>query len=400
MNAKVRSFLTMLGIVIGIGSVVLLMSIGASTEKLILNEVEGVGSNLIFITPGATKGSKFASPAALLGIIIKTLDQRDMDDLKREPAFKYVTAEVRGQAKAVRGSNDTTVTFTGNDNDYFLIRNFDFYRGGPFTQSDLSSFNKVAVIGYNTAQTLFQDEDPIGKTIRLKDLNFRVVGVLSKQGLGPFGLDEDNIVLVPMSVAQKLMLGINYFNTMSVQVKDEYTTDFAKGRITSILRGNHHITDPNKDDFTVQTQEDFIAILGTVTSVLTIFLTAVAGISLVVGGIGIMNIMLVSVVERTREIGLRKALGATNRDIVLQFLIESMTLTIMGGFFGILGGVGLSIITSLVLKFTVQVEWVFVLPFSGIITSLAVALITGLVFGIYPARRAASLNPIEALRYE
>lgn len=401
MNAKVRSFLTMLGIVIGIGSVILLMSIGGSAEKLILNEVEDVGSDLIFITPGATKGSKFASPAAMLGIIIKTLDERDLASLRREPAFKYVTAEVRSQARVVRGSNDANVTFTGNDSYYFNIRDFYFEAGGPFTQSDVESFNKVAIVGNSLAQTLFPNgEDPIGQTIRLKDVNFRVVGVLSKQGLGPFGIDEDNLIWVPVSVAQKLMLGINYFNAMTVQVKPEYSAEFAKGRISSLLRANHRITDPNKDDFTVQTQEDFIAILGNVTTILTIFLTSVAGISLVVGGIGIMNIMLVSVVERTREIGLRKALGASNKDIVTQFLIESVVLTFIGGIVGIICGVGLAFLAYLILKFALQIGWVLVLPVSGILVSITVAVVTGLVFGIYPARRAAAHNPIEALRYE
>lgn len=401
MNAKVRSFLTMLGIVIGIGSVILLMSIGGSAEKLILSEVEDVGSNLIFITPGATKGSKFASPAAMLGIIIKTLDERDLVGLRREPAFKYVTAEVRSQARVVRGSNDANITFTGNDSYYFAVRNFDFYKGGSFSEGDVESFNKVAVLGYSIAETLFPNgENPIGQTIRLKDVNFRVAGVLAKQGLGPFGIDEDNLILVPVSVAQKLMLGINYFNAMTVQVKDEYSADFAKGRISSLLRANHNITDPNKDDFTVQTQEDFIAILGNVTTILTIFLTAIAGISLVVGGIGIMNIMLVSVVERTREIGLRKALGANNRDIVLQFLIESILLTFIGGIVGIIFGIGMAGIAYLILKFAFSVGWVLNLPVSGIAVSLVVAITTGLVFGIYPARQAAKKNPIEALRYE
>ncbi len=401
MNAKMRSFLTMLGIVIGTGSVILLMSIGGSAEKLILSEVESVGSNLIFILPGSTKGSKFASPAALLGIVIKTLNEKDITDLRREPAFKYVTAEVRGQAKIIKGSNDSTITFTGNDNQYFAVRNFDFYKGSAFSQSDLTSFNKVVVLGYSIAETLFPNgEDPVGQIVRLKDINFRVVGVLTKQGLGPFGVDEDQLVSVPVTVAQKLMLGINYFNAVTVQVKDEYATDFAKGRITSLLRSNHRITDPNKDDFTVQTQEDFIAILGNVTGILTIFLTAIAGISLVVGGIGIMNIMLVSVVERTREIGLRKALGAHNKDIVLQFLIEAITLTIIGGIIGIVVGIGFAGIAYFVIKVVLQTGWAFSLPLSGIVVSLVVAVITGLVFGIYPARQAAKKNPIEALRYE
>jgi len=400
MNAKARSFLTMLGIVIGIGSVILLMSIGKSAEKLILNEVQSIGSNLVFVTPGATHGSRFASPASLLGIVIKTLDERDVQALRKEDSVLRATAEVRGQAKVVYENNDATVTYTGNDHEFFTIRDFKFTLGGPLTQNDVSSFNRVAVLGSEIASTLFGDKDPIGKTIRLKDSNFRVVGVLRSEGVGPFGIDQDNLVIVPVTVAQKIMLGINYYNALSIQVKDSYSIDFAKGRIISTLRFNHRITDPNKDDFTVQTQEDALSLLGNITSVLTAFLTAVAGISLVVGGIGIMNIMLVSVVERTREIGLRKAIGARNEDIVLQFLIEAVTLTVIGGIIGIIGGISLAGIAYLILNNVLTTGWFFALPLSGVLVSLVVALLTGLVFGIYPARQAAKKNPIEALRYE
>jgi putative ABC transport system permease protein len=400
MNAKARSFLTMLGIVIGIGSVIVLMSIGSSAEKLILSEIEGIGSNLVFITPGATKGSKFASPAAFLGITIKTLQDKDLESLRREASIERVTAEVRGQAKVVYESNDVTITFTGNDQEYFAIRNFKFDAGGPLSATDVSSFNRVAVLGSEIAKTLFGNTDPIGKNIRLKDLSFRVVGVLAGEGVGPFGIDQDNLIMVPVSVAQKVMLGINYYNAVTTQVKDSYDITFAKGRIESTLRFNHRITDPNKDDFTVQTQEDFIAILGNVTGILTVFLTAVASISLVVGGIGIMNIMLVSVVERTREIGLRKALGARNRDIVLQFLIESVVLTCVGGIIGIIGGIGITFIIYIVLTQFLNTGWFFSIPVSGVFISFTVAALTGLLFGIYPARKAAQKNPIEALRYE
>lgn len=399
-HARVRSLLTMLGIVIGVASVVLLMSIGKSAEKLILNEVQNIGSNLIFVVPGATRGSRFSSPPSVQGVIIKTLVERDADTLRREPSVARVAPEVRGQAKVVFENNDITVTFEGTTDDFFSIRNFKAERGTLFSRADVDSFNRVAVMGREVAKTLFGERDPVGKQIRLKHLTFRVIGVLEEKGIGPFGVDQDSLVIVPLTVAQKQLLGIDYYNVVTVQANADYNIDFVKSRVTSILRQNHKITDPNKDDFTIRTQEDALSLLGNITSILTVFLTSIAFISLVVGGIGIMNIMLVSVVERTKEIGLRKAVGAANKDILQQFLFEAILLTVIGGIAGaVIGGV-LTVGLYAILINVLPTGWIFALPPQAILLALAVSTLTGLVFGIYPARQAAKKDPIEALRYE
>ena len=399
-HARMRSVLTMLGIVIGIASVIVLMSVGTSAQKLILSQVQGIGSNLVFIVPGATKGSRFASPPSVQGVVIKTLVERDLDALEREPAISRVAPEVRGQGKIIFENNDATITYEGTTEEFFAMRNFGVAAGRAFTSGDVDSFNRVAVLGSEIAKTLFGERDPVGKTVRLKDITFRVIGVLEEKGLGPFGVDQDNLVLVPISVAQKQLIGIDYYNVVTAQVAEDYAVDFAVGRITAVLRQNHRITDPSKDDFTIRTQEDAISLLGDITSIMTVFLTAIASISLVVGGIGIMNIMLVSVVERTREIGLRKAIGATNRDILGQFLWEAVMLTSAGGFAGILLGSLLTTGLYFVLSRLLPTGWTFALPLSAVGLAAGVSMLTGLVFGIYPARQAAKKNPIEALRYE
>lgn len=398
-QSRTRSILTMLGIVIGIASVILLMSLGQSAQQLILAQVQNTGSNLVFIIPGATKGSRLSSPPSVQGIIIKTLVKQDMDSLRKEPSIEAVAPEVRGVAKVVFENNDTSVTFTGTTADFFPMRNFTIDRGYAFTQADVDSVSHVAVLGSEISKTLFGYRDPIGKTIRLKDITFRVVGVLGSKGLGPFGIDQDNIIIVPITVAQKQMLGIDHYNTLTVQAKDTYTVDFVVSRITSVLRQNHRITDPDKDDFTIRTQADALELLGSITSIMTLFLTSIAFISLIVGGIGIMNIMLVSVIERTREIGLRKAVGATNADILKQFLWESIVLTFVGGMAGI--AIGAFIVIALYFIFINIIDgWAFALPVSSIALAVGVSTVTGVIFGIYPAQQAAKKNPIEALRYE
>lgn len=397
---KTRSTLTMLGIVIGIGSVILLMSIGKSAERLILDQVQGTGSNLIFIIPGATKGSRFASPASVQGIVIKTLVKNDADSLRREPTVAALAPEVRGQAKIVYENNDATVTYEGTSADFFAIRNFTLARGRAFTASDTDSLARVMVMGSEIAKTLFGELDPVGKSVRLKNINFRVVGVLDQKGLGPFGIDQDNLALIPITVAQKQLLGIDYYNVITIQASDAYNIEFTQGRIISVLRQTHRISDPAKDDFTIRTQADALDLLGNITSILTLFLTSIAAISLVVGGIGIMNIMFVSVVERTREIGLRKAVGARNADILQQFLWEAIILTFVGGLAGILVGSFFTVLAYFAVTRLAGIDWVFLLPLSAVLLAAAVSTAIGVVFGIYPAYKASRANPIDSLRYE
>lgn len=403
MHGKMRSILTMLGIVIGIASVIILMSIGQSAQDLILNQVESIGSNLIIVIPGAPANGKFSSPAAAQGIVITSLQQRDVDSLSREPSIDYAVPEVRGQGDVVYGNNDVTEGYTGSTADFFTVSNLAKVSAGQtFTKSDVDSANHVVVIGPDLAKTLFGPNiNPIDKIIRLKNVSFRVVGVLAKGGTGAFGVDIGNLVVMPITVAQTQLLGINYFNVIVVQANAQYDSTFVKSRVQFILEQNHGITDPNKDDFTIDTQEDILSLLGNITSILTLFLAAIASISLLVGGIGIMNIMLVSVTERTREIGLRKAVGATNKDILEQFLIESVLLTLFGGIIGIAIGAGvIGLVYFAISIFDPSLGWVFAFPISSVILGLLVSGIAGIAFGIYPAQKAGKKNPIDALRYE
>ncbi|MBP6886301.1 MAG: ABC transporter permease [Candidatus Pacebacteria bacterium] len=399
-QSKVRTALTMLGVIIGIASVILLMSIGASAQQYILGQVKSVGSNLIYVIPGGSGGSKTSTPASSLGVIIKTLVDRDVESLRREPSIVSAAPVVRGQARAVAASNDISVTWQASSEEYFALSNLNPVQGMAFSRSDVMSFNRVAVLGSQLARDLFGDRNPIGQVLRLRDTTFHVVGVLGPKGIGAFGIDQDATIIIPISVGQKQLLGIDYYQTVVVQASNDYTIDFVKSRITSILRQNHSITDVSKDDFTIRAQEDILSILGSITSVLTVFLTAIAAISLIVGGIGIMNIMLVSVTERTREIGLRKAIGATEKDILTQFLVESVIVTSIGGSIGIAFGVLLTALTYVGIKYGASIPWTFQLPLTGVALAFGVSAITGLVFGVYPARQAARKNPIDALRYE
>lgn len=401
-HGKMRSILTMLGIVIGIASVIVLMSIGQSAQNLILGQVQSIGSNLIIIVPGGSGNGKFSAPASSQGIVITSLIQRDVDALKREPSVLNAVPEVRGQADAVYENNNVTVSFEGSTADLFPVRNFTVGTGYSFTREDVDSQNHVAVIGPDLSKTLFGSSvNPINKTIRLKNVSFRVVGVLAKGGTGAFGVDQGNLVLIPITVAQSQLLGISYFSDITVKADPVYEVNFVKSRIGFILEQNHGITNSNKDDFTIRTQEDILSLLGNITSILTLFLAAIASISLIVGGIGIMNIMLVAVTERTREIGLRKAVGATDGDILQQFLIESILLTMTGGIIGIAIGAGLvGLIYFVLTTFFSSLGWVFAFPISAVFLGLSVSTVAGVVFGIYPARQAGKKNPIDSLRYE
>lgn len=398
-HGRMRSILTTLGIAIGIASVIILVSIGQSAQDVILNAVQGIGSNLIIVLPGGTTNGKFSAPASSQGIVVTTLVQRDADALEREPSITNVVTAVRGQAAAVYSDNSLNVSYVGASANVFGVLNLPVQEGRSFTDDDVDALNHVVVIGSDLASTVFGNVDPLNQYMLLGNVDFRVIGVLAEQGSGSFG-DEDDIAIIPITVAQDQMLGIDYFNEMIVQANSNYDPNFVEGRIDEILQQDHNITNPNEDDFTVETEQSIISLLGSITSVMTLFLAAIASISLIVGGIGIMNIMLVSVTERTREIGIRKAVGATNADIIEQFLTEAVVLTLLGGLFGITLGAVFVGLVYLILSHTLSTGWTFAFPPSAVVLALVVSTVTGLVFGIYPARQAARKSPIEALRYE
>ncbi len=399
-HGKMRSILTMLGIVIGVASVIILMSIGQSAQDVILSQVQGIGSNLVIVLPGGTISGKMSAPSSVAGIVTKTLVQADVDALNREPSISQTVPMVKGQAPAVYGDNSLNTAYAGVSANFFSVLNFPTQEGRDFTQNDVDAMNHVAVIGSSLATTIFGNVDPLNQNMLLGNVEFRVVGVLSSKGGSSFGPSQDNIAVIPITVAQNQLLDVNYLSEVVVQGNPAYNSNFVKGRVESVLEQNHGITDPNKDDFTIETQQDLLSLLGSITSIMTLFLAAIASISLVVGGIGIMNIMLVSVIERTREIGLRKAVGATDGDILQQFLIESVLITLLGGIIGIAVGAAFAGLAYLILSNVLSTGWTFELPLTAVALAIVVSTATGLLFGIYPARQAARKSPIEALRYE
>lgn len=395
---RMRGFLTMLGIVIGIASTILLMSLGSSAQILILDQIKGVGSDLLFIIPGGENSAGVS--ASMFGVITKTLVERDMDALRREPGVKAAAPVVRGQARIIFENKDKAVTWQASTDEFLAVNNLPLQSGRGFSAADVQSFNRVVVLGSEIASDLFGNREPTGKSVRLKNMSFRVIGVLAPKGVGALGIDQDRTAIIPMSVGQKQILGIDYYQFAAVQANGQYESAFVKNRVMSVLRQNHGITDPAKDDFNVRAQEDVLSILGNITTALTAFLTAIAAISLVVGGIGVMNIMFVSVIERTREIGLRKAVGATEADIKRQFLVEAVTLTFIGGIVGIVAGILLTALFYVGISQYGGIDWTFSLPLLAVALAAGVSVVTGLVFGVYPARQAARMNPIDALRFE
>jgi len=397
---KSRSALTLLGIVIGITSIMMIISIGKGAEGLILGEVNSLGADTIVVRPGKEpKG-----PTDLAGTLFAdSLKTRDIEALKKKSNVPHLVdiapAVVVVASASYEGETYRPQIFGWSAE--FMAKMFDVYakEGVLFSESDIKNKSPVVVIGTKVKTELFGESDAVGKSIKIKNKKFRVVGVLASRGQVSF-MNPDEVVVMPYSTAQTYLLGIDYYHEVMVKADDPENVARTVSDIEATIREMHNISDPEKDDFFVVTQEGLVAQIGTIMSVLTIFLSSVVAISLVVGGIGVMNIMLVSVTERTREIGLRKALGATNKDILTQFLIEAVSLAAAGGVIGIALGSFLSFVIAVVLEKVMLLDWSFVFPINAAILGFGVSALVGLIFGIYPARQASKKSPMEALRYE
>lgn len=394
---RARSLLTILGIVIGVTAIILVVSLGEGAQNLILDQIKGMGAKTIIV--GAGREPKGPSDAGQ--IFNDSLKHHDLEALeKREntPSLKYVVPIVFGSASASYLSDTYNLTIFGASPLMEKIFNVPLKAGTFFTDEDVRGRAKYVIIGNKVKKELFGGSDAIGQIIKMKGHNFRVIGVIEERGQDIFNFDE--AAIIPYTTAQDYVLGIKYFNRFITQASSELTIDEAVREIKLTLRESHNLTGSQKDDFFIVTQVSVASTLSTITSVLTIFLAAVAAISLVVGGIGIMNIMLVSVTERTKEIGLRKAIGATYRDILMQFLFEAVILTGAGGLLGVAIGALLSFIISYGIINFAKLAWTFTFPVAAAILGIGVSGLIGLIFGLYPARKAAKKSPIEALRYE
>jgi len=393
-----RSVLTIFGIVIGITAIMLVISLGAGAQNLILGQVQGLGTNTIAIIPGREPTGP-SDVSLMFGDSLKQKDVIALQNKSNVPNLKSIMPTVIGAGVASYGSNTYQVSVFGATD--LMASIFDLHPNGDFlSQDDVLSRNVVAVLGSKVASHIFSEgEDPLINKIKIKGRNFKVIGVLPASGGGSL-FNFDDMVIIPYTTAQDYITGTKSFSRLIIQAESDKLVPVTSEDIKLTLRESHNITDPTKDDFTVQTQQDLADRLGTITSALTWFLVAVASIALFVGGVGIMNIMLVSVTERTREIGLRKAIGATDKDILSQFLLEAVLLTAIGGIIGIILGASLAFIAALVLSHGLHVSWTFVFPWSGAALGLSVSALIGLVFGGYPANQASKKSPIEALRYE
>lgn len=398
---KARTFLTMLGIIIGVASVIIIIAVGAGAQNLVLGQIEGIGTNLVSITPG--KSDDKGPPTSVLGIVVTTLDDRDLkslEDNKISIGISYVSAEVSGSAVSSWRGNSYVATVEGVSSSYFDMNDSKLINGRFFSNEENSILSKVAVLGYSAKEELFGDNEAVGEKIKIKNQIFEVIGVLEERGK-VFFQDVDSNIFVPVKTMQKNILGINYFNNISLKVQNDVDIERAVEEISIILRDNHGIKDQSgdSDDFTVRTASELLDLVRTITDALRYFLALMASLSLIVGGIGIMNIMLISVNERTREIGLRKAIGASNVNIVIQFLLESIVLTIIGGVIGIILGFIFSWLIYVVVVY-LGYDWAFKVSLFSIFLAVSVSALVGLVFGLYPAKKASKLEPVEALSYE
>ncbi len=391
-NNKLRAFLTMLGIIIGVASVIAMLAIGQGSKRSIQKQISEMGSNMIMIHPGGEMRGGVRQDASSM----QTLKLENYETLRDECIFlSDISPNVSASGQLIAGANNYPSSVSGVSIGYLNIRQLKIAQGEMFTEEDIRTAAKVCVIGSTIVENLFPDgTDPIGKVIRFSQVPLRVVGILESKGYNSMGMDQDDVVLAPYSTVMKRLLAQTYLSGVFASAITEDMTDEAVDEISRILRREHKLKETDDDDFTIRTQQELSSMLNTTTDLMTTLLACIAGISLIVGGIGIMNIMYVSVTERTREIGLRMSVGARGIDILSQFLIESVLISITGGLIGVILGCGASYIIKTVANWPVYVQ-----PWS-VLLSFAVCTFTGVFFGWYPAKKAACLDPIEALRYE
>ena len=391
-NNKLRGFLTMLGIIIGVASVITMLAIGQGSKRSIQAQISEMGSNMIMIQPGADMRGGVRQDASAM----ETLKLQDYENIVDETRFvSAVSPSVNSSGQAIYGANNAPTTVYGISPDYLEIRRYKVGDGDMFTEQDIQTAAKVCVVGKTVVDNLFPDgSNPVGKVIRFQKLPFRIVGVLESKGYNSMGMDQDDLILAPYTTIQKKVLAITHLQGITCSALKEEYTDQAIDEISEILRRNHKLKESDDDDFTIRSQQELSTMLTSTTDMMTVLLAAVAGISLLVGGIGIMNIMYVSVTERTREIGLRMSIGAKGIDILAQFLIESILISVTGGLIGVVFGVGSALVVNGVAHFPIYIQ-----PWS-VVLSFAVCTVTGVFFGWYPAKKAAQLDPIEAIRYE
>ena len=391
-NNKLRGFLTMLGIIIGVASVITMLAIGQGSKRSIQAQISEMGSNMIMIQPGADMRGGVRQDASAM----ETLKLQDYEDIVNETRYVSATSpSVNSSGQAIYGANNAPTTVYGISPDYMEIRRYEVEDGDMFSDQDVQTAAKVCVIGKTVVDNLFPGgENPVGKVIRFQKLPFRVVGVLKSKGYNSMGMDQDDLILAPYTTIQKKILAITHLQGITCSALKEEYTDQAIDEISEILRRNHRLRETDDDDFTIRSMQELSTMLTSTTDIMTTLLAAVAGISLLVGGIGIMNIMYVSVTERTREIGLRMSIGAKGMDILAMWLMESILISVTGGLIGVLFGVGAALIVNVVAHFPIYIQ-----PWS-VLLSFVVCTVTGVFFGWYPAKKAAQLDPIEAIRYE